>query len=71
MGTYVHACRLIIACAIKGKRYGEAVDLLMRFGSYCERQELKNTQCKCYLGGSRQQGLLKMLQDVPCWHVLQ
>ncbi len=44
------SCRQIIATAVKGKRYGEAVELQMRFGTWCERLEMRSSQCKCYLG---------------------
>ena len=42
--------RQAVACLVKAKKYGECVELLMRFGAACDKTGAKSSQCKAYLG---------------------
>ena len=45
------AYRAAISGLVKAKRYGDAVDLQMRFGASCDSANARGSQAKCYLGG--------------------
>ncbi|KAJ9532770.1 hypothetical protein QJQ45_010880 [Haematococcus lacustris] len=42
--------RQAISLLVRAKRYPEAVEMMMRFGSQCDRVGARSSQCKCYLG---------------------
>mmetsp|Transcript_17378 Transcript_17378/g.29773 ORF Transcript_17378/g.29773 Transcript_17378/m.29773 type:complete len:336 (+) Transcript_17378:26-1033(+) len=42
--------RQATSTAVKAQRWHEAVDVQMRYASYCDRTGARSSQCKCYLG---------------------